>query len=426
VSADPDTDILTFGVNHGEPEVAARLATAYAEAFTAYKLATDTASLVRARREIQGRLSELRSSGATGTDTYRELLGQWQDLRTLEVVIAPATVIRTAGGAGQIAPTPRRNATLGVLLGLMLGVGGAFVLNAFDRRVRHADDVEHELQIPLLAKLPTPRRNDSTTILERPPDEITEAIARLRTSFDFANADLGAKVVMVTSAGAPEGKTTTIANLGVALSRTGRHVVIVDLDLRRPALERLFHLPDRTGATDVASGNSDLVTALNRINTVPRRARVTTLRESDTNLGVLEVLTAGRTNVDPGNFVETVGLTDLLRQLRDRADIVLVDAPPILATGDAMALTAKVDAILMINRLGKLTRPTHRELARVLDRSPAPVLGFVATGSDADEGYPAYREEGPRWTAGPARAEEPDVPEEVRAAAGSGRWAPRK
>ena len=190
VSADPDTDVLTFAVTHGDPDIATRLANAYAQAFTQYKLETDTASLTRARGEIQGRLAELREAGATGTDTYQELLGQAQDLRTLEILLAPATVISTADGAGQIAPAPRRNAILGVMLGLLLGVGAAFALNAFDRRIRHADEIEHELQIPLLAKLPTPGRGDATTILERPPDETTEAVARLRASFDFTNQSL--------------------------------------------------------------------------------------------------------------------------------------------------------------------------------------------------------------------------------------------
>src|SRR5688572_544370 len=236
VSADPDTDILAFSVTHGDPDIATRLANAYAKAFTQYKRQTDPASLTRARGEIQGRLAELREAGATGTDTYQELLGQAQDLRTLEILLAPASVISTADGAGQIAPTPQRAATLGLLLGLMLGIGGAFALNAFDRRIRHADEVEYELQIPLLAKLPTPGRGDAATILERPPDETTEAVARLRASFDFTNQSLGAKTVMVTSAGPREGKSTTIANLAIALARTGRHVVLVDLDLRRPML----------------------------------------------------------------------------------------------------------------------------------------------------------------------------------------------
>ena len=428
------TDLLTFGVNHSEPAVAARLATAYAKAFTRYKLKMDTTSLTRARQELQGRLAELRRSGATDTVIYRELARKSQDLRTLELLQVPASVVREPRGAGQIAPTPSRNAMLGVVLGLMIGLGGAFLLNALDRRIRDAEEVERQLQIPLLAKLPAPRRRgDRLTILDRPPDEVTEAVGRLRTSFDFANAELQAKVVMTTSAGAQEGKSTTIANLAVALSRTGRHVVLVDLDIRRPSLARLFHLPDGLGVTDVATGNAELAAVLNPISTAPLRSRVTALRDGETNAGLLEVVTAGRTRVDPGEFVETARLTELLHQLRNRAEIVLVDAPPILAAGDALALTRKVDAILLINRLGSLKLPTFRELVRALDRSPAPLLGFVATGADIDEGYLAYHAENiPRRADSRSQAVErqPQEPEEERAArsasAGSGRWAPRR
>lgn len=432
VSADPDTDILTFGVNHGDPDVATRLATAYAEAFVAYKLESDTASLAKARIEIQGRLSELRDAGATGTETYRELLGQAQDLRTLELLLTPATVIRPADGAGQIAPLPRRSAILGLMLGLLLGVGGAFLLNAFDRRLRHADEVERELQIPLLAKLPTPRRKDAPTILDRSPDETTESVARLRTAFDFANTDLGARTVMITSAGPKEGKSTTITNLAIALARTGRHVVLVDLDLRRPIVSRILHLPDGPGITDFASGNAELVDVLQPVGVTPIRARVSAIGSPDAGQGRLEVVTAGRTRVEPSEFIETVGLTEALHKLRSYAEIVLVDAPPILATGDAMALTAKVDAVLLVSRLGTLTRPTLQELVRVLRRSPAPVLGLVATGAEIDEGYSVYTVE--------EYYEEAEAPQDGRSrrrlevqearprasAAGSGRWTPRR
>ena len=435
VSADPDTDILAFAVTHGDPDIATRLTNAYATAFTQYKLETDTASLTRARSEIQGRLAELREAGATSTETYQELLGQAQDLRTLEILLAPATVISTADGAGQIAPTPQRSATLGLLLGLMLGIGAAFALSAFDRRIRHADEVEYELQIPLLAKLPTPGRGDAATILERPPDETTEAVARLRASFDFSNQSLNAKTVMVTSAGPREGKSTTIANLAIALARTGRHVVLVDLDLRRPMLSRLFHLPDGPGITDFAGRDTELVDVLQPVGVTPLRARVASIGASEVGQGRLEVITTGRTRVEPAAFVESSGLTEALHTLRNHAEIVLVDAPPILATGDSMALTGKVDAVLLITRLGTLTRPTLQELGRVLRRSPVPVLGLVATGAEIDEGYSVYavdeyfaqaraQPELPA-AAAPARLEE--VAPEVRSASGgSTRWTPRR
>jgi capsular exopolysaccharide synthesis family protein len=432
VSADPDTDILTISVKSRDPSAAAQLASAYAQAFTQYKLQTDTASLTRARRELQGRLTELRRAGATDSDTYRELLGQEQDLRTLEILLQPATVIRTADDASQIEPNPPRAALLGVLLGLLLGVGAAFALNAFDRRIRHADEVEHELQIPLLAKLPTPRRGDATTILERAPDEMTEAVARLRASFDFANQNLKAKAVMVTSAGPREGKSTTVANLAIALARTGRHVVLVDLDLRRPMLSRLLHLPDGPGITDFAARDTELVDVLQPVGVTPLRARVTTIGSTpETGQGRLEVITTGRTRVEPTAFVESAGLTEALHVLRGYAEIVLIDVPPILATGDAMAMTGKVDGILAIARLGTLTRPTLQELARVFRRSPAPVLGLVATGAEVDEGYSVYAVD--EYIAQPRQQPEvlppsrlEDVSEPQSASGASGRWMPRR
>jgi polysaccharide biosynthesis transport protein len=431
VTPNPDTDILTFGVNNHDPDVAARLATSYAEAFVAYKLKTETASLQAARRELLGRLAELRDAGATDTDAYRQLAQQEQSIRTLELLQVPASVVRPALGAGQIAPTPRRNAILGILLGLMLGLGGAFLLNALDRRIRDAGEVERELGIPLLAKLPSPEsRRGAQTILDRPQDEFAEAVSQLRTSFDFANNELRAKVVMVTSAGPREGKSTTTTNLAIALARTGRHVVLVDLDLRRPSVNRILHLPDGAGFTDIATRNAELLDALQPVGVTPLRARLSSVPSTESGGGRLEVVTAGRTRVQPGEFVETSGVAEALQKLRAYAEIVLLDTPPILATSEAMALTAKVDATLVVTKLGTLTRPTLRELVRVLRRSPAPVLGFVVTGAELDESYSYYQvEEQPKQSArdehmAPAAVEVPEA--RSASASGSGRWTPRR
>jgi polysaccharide biosynthesis transport protein len=386
------TDLLTFSVEHGDPDLAARLSSAYATAFTVYKHRTETASVARARKELQARLAELRRDDATGTATYRDLVRKSQDLRTLELLQAPATVVRAAAGAGKVEPAPTRSAMLGGVLGLILGLGAAFGLNAVDRRIRTAEEVERELRVPLLGRLPGPRsRRDDLLILDRPADEVSEAVSRLRANFDFANSHLHAKVIMVTSAGAREGKSTTAANLALALSRTGRHVILLDLDLRRPTLGQTFHLRNGVGVTDVANGVADLDSAIAAIAHAPTRSWPPALAEAESGVGLLEVLTAGRTRVDPSEFVETPGLAEVLHRLRARGDLVLVDASPILAAGDAVALTAKVDAIMLVNRLGTLTQPAARELGRVLDRSPAPTLGFVATGAPVGGSYYGYR-----------------------------------
>ena len=426
-----NTDLLIVSVRHGDPDAAMKLAAAYATAFTTYTRERETANVTRARLELQGRLAELRDAGGTDSDVYRELSQQFQSLRTLELLQAPAAVVRTPTYAVQVEPRPTRNAVLGLLLGLMLGAGGAILLNALDRRIRDADEIERELQIPLLAKLPGPRRrNDRLLILDRPADEVTEAVGRLRTSFDFANSELQARVVMATSAGAREGKSTTVANLAIALSRTGRRVVLVDLDLRRPSLFSLFHLPNQPGITDLASGRASLSSVLNRITPVPLRLAPRGDRESGT--GTLEVVTSGRLQLDPGEFVETSGLSDALQQLRNHAEIVLVDAPPILAAGDAMALTGKVDAILLVNRLGSSTRQTLVELVRTLGRSPKPVMGFVATDAELDEAYSTYHQdevrearERSRWLESEAAQADAESPLRSTGSATGGRWSPK-
>jgi succinoglycan biosynthesis transport protein ExoP len=420
------TDLLSFSVANDEPAAAAALATAYAQAFTRYKLQMDTANLSRARSDLQRRLTQLRRAGADDTDTYRQLQQKAQDLATLEQLQAPASVVDAPTGASEISAAPRRRALLGAILGFMLGLGIAFLLNAFDRRVRHAEEVEHELDIPLLARMPAPRGH-GLTILDGPADYVSEAVGRLRTNFDFANAELQAKVVMATSAGAQEGKSTTVANLAIALARAGRHVVLVDLDIRRPSVARLFHVQDGAGLTDVATGNADLEAVLNPIAHQPLSSRVRTRGSSEGGVGVFEVITAGRTRIDPAELVETPGLASVLRRLRDRADIVLLDAPPILVTGDAMALTGKVDAMFLVTRLGSVNLPSMRELARALRTSPAPVLGFVATGAQIDESYLTYGVEPVQQVAEPTtlrvgREPPTELPAASSASATGSRW----
>src|SRR5436305_1340879 len=136
---------------------------------------------------------------------------------------------------------------------------------------------------------------------------------------------------MVTSALGVEGKSTTLANLGIALALAGRHVVVVDLDLRGPSLAALFGISAAPGLSDVAAAGTPIAGALIGIST--RRGSSTTVAR--TRPGRLEVLPAGTPVTDPGGLVGREGVRDLLRTLRQRADVVLVDTPPLLQVGDA-------------------------------------------------------------------------------------------
>jgi Mrp family chromosome partitioning ATPase len=208
---------------------------------------------------------------------------------------------------------------------------------------------------------------------------------------------------MITSCVGVEGKTTTISNLAIALARAGHRVALVDLDLRKPMVGRFFGLELRPGLADVAIGRIDLERALVpvRLRTeepikLSRGARRVSRGEEPRAggaerdaAGELFVLPAGFLPASPGELVGTQAVAGILARLHEEMDFVLVDAPPLLTVSDAATLSTRVDAVLVVVRLGLVNRPMLRDLARNLEASPAPKLGFILTGSDGVETYGA-------------------------------------
>jgi Mrp family chromosome partitioning ATPase len=208
---------------------------------------------------------------------------------------------------------------------------------------------------------------------------------------------------MVTSAVPREGKSTTIANLGVAFARSGRRVALVDLDLRRPFLHRFFRTGVGLGMTDILSGSETVAGALRPL-AVPggvfpvappsrnggqaRSASTSAPADVQTTLNLLPAGTAPPTGSESlSDYLENERLSSVLDELADQFELVLIDTPPLLSVGDAMALTAKVEAVVLVLHAG-IQRPIVHELARQLQSSQAPALGFVLTGvPPSGEGY---------------------------------------
>lgn len=393
VTAKPNADLLVIRVTDPSATLAAQLASEYARQYTEYRKELDTSALERARLEVEKQIASL---GDTRSALYASLVEKKQQLRTMEALqTSNAFVIRSAEDAKQVQPRPVRNAAMGLFLGLLAGLALAFLWEALDTRVRSAESVAEHLGLSLLARLPAPPRRVSSAnrlvMLHEPNDEQAESFRMLRTNLEFANLERGARTIMVTSAVQGEGKSTTVANLAVALARAGRHIVLVDLDLRRPSLHRFFDLRNRPGLTQVALGRAKLEEATVSIDLTPyggeRPAPLVRQNGNGRVPGTLEVLGTGPLPPNPGEFVGTRALSEILAQLASRAHLVLIDAPPLLSLGDSLALTAKVDALFVVSRLKVVKRQLVDELKRVLETCRADKLGFVVTGAESDHGY---------------------------------------
>jgi succinoglycan biosynthesis transport protein ExoP len=408
VEAAEDSDVLVFTVRAGDAAEAVRLVNAYAREFAAYRGDLAAAVFEQALSRIEGSLEDIeqrlalaQSEGGDAqslrTDLlrqrYQELLDEQQRLLSTQALVSTSVVSIPAERALRVGSHPMRNTLLALVLGLVLGTIVAFLREAADPRVRSIEEIGERLGLPLLARVPSPPRylgwQEKLIMLESPSAPGAESFRILRTNLDFANLPFGVRTVMLTSALAGEGRTTTLANLGVAIARSGRSVILVDLDLRRPGLGSLFALGDGPGVADVAVRRADLDDALAHIVLADYEGRGAEEQASEEWReleGVLEVLPAGSAPPEPGDLVGTPALAEILRELSERSDLVIIDSPPLLTVADGVALSAKVDAIVAVVRADARRHATD-EFRRVLDLCPAPKLGYVVTAVAVETAY---------------------------------------
>jgi Mrp family chromosome partitioning ATPase/capsular polysaccharide biosynthesis protein len=388
-SLSTNADVLVITVRDGDPDVAARLATAYARQYTLYRRQLDTRELGLTLAQLEDRLATLRSSGTTAGPLYTSLAEKAQDIRLLEALRqSNVYVVRTPSGsdASKIAPRPLRNTALALGVGLILGLVAAFLVDALDTRIRSVDELEERLGLPLLARVPYAserlRGDGAAPVLadERPED--ADAFLALRTRLALANVDLRARALLVASPRGGEGAAAVAARLGEAAARTGSDVLVVDLDLRNAWLTRRLGLDGRAGITSLAIGEATLGEVLVPLEPAGGRHDP----HPGVDVGPLRFVPTGPPPARPGEFVASAALAGVLSQLRTTADVVLISAPPLLEVGDAAALAASADALLLVSRRGAATRPQLNELRRALASWPTPALGFVLTDRDAGSG----------------------------------------
>ena len=297
--------------------------------------------------------------------------------------ISPATV-----PASSTTPDVERNLALGLLMGLCVGVGLAFVRNALDTKIRTDADVRALSPSPILADLPVERSNGKGPAVERDPHGgYAEAIRRLRTNLLFVDVTTGTHSFVITSAIPGEGKTTTAVNLALAMASAGGRVLLVDADLRNPSVARTMGLQGEVGLTTVLLGNASVDEVVQRW--------------GDTEL---HVLAAGQVPPNPSELLGSEPMQALFSKLSQEFDFILVDSPPVVPVIDAVLIDKLIGGMLMVAASNRTKKRDLSSGLKALETAGARVSGFALnfvapqTADATRYGYYRYEQQKPSKT----------------------------
>jgi succinoglycan biosynthesis transport protein ExoP len=386
VKAIEETELIKITVNNSDPELAADIVNKLANALiseTDLIASSESASqaikdemdqvqqeLTDMRTEYDRlvtdsptesiRIAELSREVVIKQQTYETLLAQYDRTRLTEAfrvnsisLIEPATPPRSP-------TTPRKtlNLALGGLVGFLGGIGLVLLLSNMDRKIYSVSQVKSILNLPVLAELGTFSKAQLKFSNLAPSGR--EGYRRLRASIFSLQKDYKLKTLMVTSADNDEGKSTVVYNLALSISQLGRSVLVIDGDMRQPCQHGLFELPNTVGLSTVLEKKVSLSEAI-----------------QETPVPGLHVLTSGPTPEDPPQLLASPFMSDLLRELDPRFDVILLDTPAATPVVDTTILAPLVDGVLLIVRLGKSQREALLTTRDQISDAQAKLIGVV-------------------------------------------------
>jgi capsular exopolysaccharide synthesis family protein len=274
-----------------------------------------------------------------------------------------------------VRPRTQTNVALGLLLGVLLGFGLAFLCEFLDRSVKTPEELEVAAGAPVVGTIPPFKASrQPIPVSEQPRTAAAEAFRKLRTNFAFLGVDNTSLCCVVTSPSAGDGKSTVAANLAIALAQAGQRVVLVDGDLRKPNLHRLFGLQQRVGTTTVLLDQAGVHDAIQFLGP-----------------DMPAVVTSGLLPPNPSELLGSRRMEELLTELRGAYEVVLVDCAPLLPVTDPMVVSRFADGILLIGRARSTSRDQMQAAMAACAKAGAKVFGSVLNATPVTEGdQPTY------------------------------------
>jgi len=325
-----------------------------------------TVAATEARRsdllDKEGILEQLQDQIALKRAAYQELLTQ---LEAKKLSVASergrSAMVDGALTARATSPNPLRTLIFSLALGLVLGFALVLLLETLDDTVRRPEDLTRDPEIRFLGVIPwTGEAMTELVMLAAPKSPPAEAFRTLRSNINFATIDRRPGTILVTSAGASEGKSVTAANLAISFAQAGESVLILDTDLRRPTQHNLFGVEASVGLTNVLVGELSAQQAI-----------------QDTAVEGLRILPSGPLPPNPAELLDSARMGALLQELRTVANIIVLDSPPAIMLTDALVLAAQVDWTILVAAAGQVTREAFDEMVRLMRHARGNILGVV-------------------------------------------------
>ncbi len=306
---------------------------------------------------------------------------------------------------------------IGTVIGIILGVVLAFVAETLDTTFSTIDDIEKTLEttvvgiVPfvdiediknqLMEKTDTPISDEILQMQARlvahynPKSTMAEAFRALRTNIHFGMIDKGYKSLMITSSVASEGKTTIAVNLAVSMAQIGMNTLLVEADLRKPRISKLFGIEREPGLTDVILRRDKLDNVIRTMSDLMMGTMALDTFRTDNIPGIeyLNILTAGKHERNPSEIIASKIMDSIISDLKEKYDLIIFDSAPVIQATDSTVLGAKVDTVVLVYYQGKISRGTLRRAKNQLEMLKSDVLGVAINGMKADisADYADYR-----------------------------------
>jgi polysaccharide biosynthesis transport protein len=275
-------------------------------------------------------------------------------------------------GMKPVRPNKPLNIALGIVIGLVVGIGLAFFIEYLDTSVKTIDDVERSLQSPVLGVIP---QNVGLLIDEGTESPHAEAYRVLRTNLLFSRKDDKLNTVAIVSAGAGEGKSTTVFNLASVFAQSGQRVLVVDSDLRRPTLHKMLKVTNSIGLTNYLLKQNTLEQVI-----------------QTSSLPTMDFMASGKLPSSSLGILSSAQMKELIGELKQRYDFVFFDSPPIMGVSDASILASEVDMTLQVIQYRRYPQPMNIRAKQLIEKVGGNLVGIVLNNINMsqDESYYYY------------------------------------